>query len=78
MPAAGVPVAPVAGFVDRDDHFVTLARTDLVVAAGTPIRLVGLVRLDVTDLDSAMGFRPTVRAHTTVTVLPRNGALGEG
>jgi hypothetical protein len=57
---------------------VALARSDLVVTTRTAVHLLRLVRLHVTDLDSAMGFRPTVRAHTTVTVLPRNGAIGEG
>jgi len=37
--------------VERDHNLVTLARTDLVVAARTPVRLVGLVRLHVANID---------------------------
>lgn len=42
----------------RDDDLVPLAGTDLVIATGTAIGLLGLVRLDVTHLyaDVAVSF----------------------
>ncbi len=44
-------MASLLGSVERDDDFVALARADLVVAARTPVGLVGLVRLHVPDID---------------------------
>jgi len=53
-------VAPVVRRVERHYDLVPLAGTDLVIAAGAAVRLVGLVRLDVPDLDLAAG---SVQCH---------------
>ncbi len=47
---------------------MTLARGDLVVASGAAVRLHGLVRLHVADLDRAVGIK-SVRAHRLAAAL---------
>jgi hypothetical protein len=64
-------VAALLGQLAGNDDLVADARADLVIASGTPVGLVGFVGLDVADVDTVVGFRPAVRAHTTVTVSPR-------
>src|SRR5437870_2761991 len=65
VPAARVPVAAFLGLGGRDDDLVALAGPDLVVASGAAICLLGLVRLDVADLDArvfvSIGVGPVVR-----------------
>ena len=51
LPTARVPVPAKVGRVERHDNFVPEPRLDLVVAAGAPVGLDGLVRLHVPDLD---------------------------
>jgi hypothetical protein len=57
-------VPTILGLGVRDDDLVALARTDLVVASGAAIGLLGLVRLYVADLDAgivvAVGVGPVV------------------
>jgi hypothetical protein len=61
-------VAAVFGVLARDHHLVAFADAYLVVAAGTAVRLVGLIRLDMTDVDVVVGFGPAMRVHNGVTV----------
>ncbi len=63
MPATAVPVAPVFGRVAGDDHLVPLARSDLVVAARTPVQLLGFVGLDVAHVDATVRLGPAVPGH---------------
>jgi hypothetical protein len=62
-----MPMAPVLRCVERDHDFVSLTRPDLVVAARTAVRLVGLVRLHVANVDPrVLGARfvgPFMTAH---------------
>jgi hypothetical protein len=81
MPATAVPVPSFLGLLAGDDDLVTLAGPDLVVAAGAAVGLVGFVGLDVSHVDAVVGFRPSVRTHARVTVLPpaqgsAHGAMG--
>lgn len=68
MPTPRMPVAAVFGAVAWHHDLVTFADTDLVIAPRAPVGLLGLVRLDVTHVDSVVGFGPTMRAHNEVTV----------
>jgi hypothetical protein len=66
---------PIVGRVERDDDLVSLAGSDLVVAARTAVRLVGLVGLDVPDFD--LVARPVERhrgsaAHNTSNAMTSN------
>ena len=70
MPATAVPVAAILGSLAGHDDLVPFTGPDLVVAAGTAVGLVGLVRLHVPDVDAVVGFRPAVRAHAAGTVSP--------
>ena len=70
-------MAPLVGVVARNHDLVTFAGPDLVVAAGAAVALLGFVRLHVAHVDTAVGFRPAVRAHAPVTVPPVDGLLVE-
>ena len=65
-----MPVAPVFGPVARHHDLVALSDADLVVAAGTPVRLFRLIGLDVAHVDRVVGLGPAVRVHGAVTVPP--------
>jgi hypothetical protein len=68
-------VATVFRAVARHHDLVPLADADLVIATRAAVRLFRLVRLDVTDVDSVLGFGPAMHAHNAVTVPP--GRCGE-
>ena len=70
-------MAPFVGVFAGNHDLVALAGPDLVVAAGAAVALLGLVRLHVPHVDTAIGFRPAVRAHGPVTVPPVDGLLVE-
>jgi enoyl-CoA hydratase/carnithine racemase len=63
-------VASVLGVLTRNDDLVADTGPDLVVAAGAAVGLVCFVGLHVAYVDTVVGFRPSVRAHATVTVSP--------
>jgi hypothetical protein len=69
-------VATLLGQLAGNDDLVADPWADLVVASGTPIGLVGFVRLHVADVDTVVGFRPAVRAHATVTVSAAGDRVG--
>jgi hypothetical protein len=77
VPAAGVPVAAVLGRIERDHDFVALTGTDLVVAARAAVRLLGLVRLHVPDIDPRLVmvcvFGPAVLETHATTVITHPG-----
>jgi hypothetical protein len=81
MPATAVPVPSLLGLLSGNDDLVAFAGPDLVVAAGAAVGLVCFVGLDVPYVDAVVGFRPSVRTHVRVTVLPpapgsAHGAMG--
>src|SRR5262249_52893243 len=81
LPAPGVPVPPLLWRAARHHHLVTEAGRDLVIAARAAIRLHGLVRLHVLDLDVVVLGLPPVRrvcqpntAHSTSAAITTNAA----
>jgi hypothetical protein len=65
-----MPVSAVFGAVAWHHDFVALADADLVIAPRASVRLLGLVRLNVANVDGIVGFRPAMRAHNAATVPP--------
>jgi hypothetical protein len=67
-------MAAVVGIVVRDHHQVGDAASDLVVAAGTAVRLVAGHRPDIGPADQ----RPLRRGEAALDGLGRAGALAGG
>src|SRR5260221_626092 len=71
--AAGYEILDRNWRVREGDHdLVALTRSDLVIAAGTPVRLLGLIGLHVAHVDPRIvvgaGLGPVVFRHSTTTV----------
>lgn len=59
-----MPVPAQVGSADRNHHHVPGSRQYLLLAAGTQVRLVGLVGLDAANLDGVA--QRGIRAHSSI------------
>ena len=50
----------IVGGVAGNDHFMTLARANVVITAGASVRLHRVIRLHVPDIDLIVVFGPAV------------------
>jgi hypothetical protein len=68
-----MPVAPEIGRIGGNDHEMPSPGPDLLHAAGAQVGLVGLERVDQTDLDGSA--QRGINAHSRITAITRKAAI---